>query len=346
MAGKGYKEYTQGWISFPDELLNDAEYNNTFRVIDLPPLSNFTGMMGQRQPERAGGRWTGGGSHRMDLNLWETNREQCERLGNNFQRLVGRSVQADGSVTWLHYHGYADIPENTVESPLFDGGASRIGRGLRTTYNVAPNFLNIDGCKLSNVPAYLPSKFDKTGSLGIKITKNNTIVCGSHGEVGKEIDGPWWKASIFQMWPMASSVFFGKYDKQKVNVFFLTALKGRDQLRQRMAFALSQIFVVTQLQLSNAEYNTEFFLNYHDIFVRNAFGSFWDILKEVSYSPLMGEMLSFLESRSSAYVAFTEGGRESRPDENYAREIMQVRFTIMYPFVYFKLCLNYLCILL
>ena len=40
----------------------------------------------------------------------------------------------------------------------------------------------------------------------------------------------------------------------------------------------------------------------------------------------MGEMLSFLESRSSAYVAFTEGGRESRPDENYAREIMQVSF--------------------
>lgn len=59
--------------------------------------------------------------------------------------------------------------------------------------------------------------------------------------------------------------------------------------------------------------------------MRNAFGSYWDILKEVSYSPLMGEMLSFIESRSSAYVAFTEGGRESRPDENYAREIMQVR---------------------
>ena len=37
----------------------------------------------------------------------------------------------------------------------------------------------------------------------------------------------------------------------------------------------------------------------------------------------MAEMLSFLESRSASYVLRTEG-RSSRPDENYAREIMQL----------------------
>ena len=67
-------------------------------------------------------------------------------------------------------------------------------------------------------------------------------------------------------------------------------------------------------------------MNYYDIFTRNAFGNYRDILKEVSYSPMMGEMLSYMESRSAAFVKRVEE-RVSRPDENYAREIMQL-FTI------------------
>ena len=68
------------------------------------------------------------------------------------------------------------------------------------------------------------------------------------------------------------------------------------------------------------------FLNYYDIFVRNAFGNFRDIVREVSYSPMMAEMLSFLSNASSLYALQREG-RVSRPDENYAREIMQL-FTV------------------
>ena len=65
------------------------------------------------------------------------------------------------------------------------------------------------------------------------------------------------------------------------------------------------------------------FVNYGDVFVRNAFGNYRDILREVSYSPMMAEMLSFLDSASSFY-ALNREGRISRPDENYAREIMQL----------------------
>jgi cullin-associated NEDD8-dissociated protein 1 len=68
-----------------------------------------------------------------------------------------------------------------------------------------------------------------------------------------------------------------------------------------MAWALSQILVVTPNQINNMEI-TEAYANYYDIFVRNAFGNYRDILKEVAYSPMMAEMLSFLESKSSAYV--------------------------------------------
>ncbi len=60
--------------------------------------------------------------------------------------------------------------------------------------------------------------------------------------------------------------------------------------------------------------------------MRNAFGNFKDLLREVSYSPVMAEMLTFLDSTSALYALRREG-RVSRPDENYAREIMQL-FTI------------------
>ena len=59
---------------------------------------------------------------------------------------------------------------------------------------------------------------------------------------------------------------------------------------------------------------------YYDVFVRNAFGSYRDVLREVSYSPAMAHYLSFHNN-----LAF--GVRRTNPDENYAREIMQL-FTI------------------
>ena len=48
--------------------------------------------------------------------------------------------------------------------------------------------------------------------------------------------------------------------------------------------------------------NSEMFVSYYDIFVRHAFGNYRDILKEISYNPLMAENLSFLGSKSSAYM--------------------------------------------
>ena len=62
---------------------------------------------------------------------------------------------------------------------------------------------------------------------------------------------------------------------------------------------------------------SEQYLTFYDIFVRNAFGSYRDVMKEVSFSPAMGRMLSFTNSKSVA-----ASGRH--PDENYAREIMQL----------------------
>ena len=92
-----------------------------------------------------------------------------------------------------------------------------------------------------------------------------------------------------------------------------------DQLRQRVAWAASQIWVTSDVDLSR-RFENELFHTYHDIFVRNAFGRLIDILREISHSPVMGDYLTFRNAKS-----FSSSG--NAPDENYARELMQL-FTI------------------
>ena len=52
---------------------------------------------------------------------------------------------------------------------------------------------------------------------------------------------------------------------------------------------LKQLLVVVKIAIGNQHDHTEMFLTYHDIFVRNAFGNYRDILKEISYSSLVSE---------------------------------------------------------
>ena len=84
---------------------------------------------------------------------------------------------------------------------------------------------------------------------------------------------------------------------------------------------LAQLLVISPLQV--IPHNTEPFLAYYDIFVRNAFGNYRDILREVAYSPMMGRMLTYYGSKSTEYTWQTEGSIQYA-DENFAREIMQL----------------------
>jgi len=98
------------------------------------------------------------------------------------------------------------------------------------------------------------------------------------------------------------------------------ALDNEDQLRQRMAFALSQLFVVADLDfaLGNAQFGIT---NYYDMLARGAFGNFRTLLGNVTLHPVMGVYLSMVRNEKA------DPSRNIRPDENYAREVMQL-FTI------------------
>ncbi len=96
------------------------------------------------------------------------------------------------------------------------------------------------------------------------------------------------------------------------------ALGANDQLRQRVAFALSELFVISDENVTVYDW-TEGAANYYDLLVRSAFGNFRDLLEQVTLNPMMGVYLSHVKNAKAAGGAF--------PDENYAREVMQL-FTI------------------
>eukprot|EP00438_Fugacium_kawagutii_P007465 Skav229937 [mRNA] locus=scaffold7556:33379:37301:+ [translate_table: standard] len=103
--------------------------------------------------------------------------------------------------------------------------------------------------------------------------------------------------------------------------FWRNAIEGDDQLRQRMAFALSQILVVSNFGGEILTDIPEPVVGYQDILVEGAFGNYRDLLEEVTYSPAMGYYLTYMGNQKGDPAT----GR--MPDENYAREILQL-FTI------------------
>lgn len=101
--------------------------------------------------------------------------------------------------------------------------------------------------------------------------------------------------------------------------FFQNALQGQDQLRQRVAWALSQIWVVSAIKVDN----THAMVPYIRILEDGAFGNVRDVLEKVTLSAAMGEFLDMVNNRK----AFGTPPNVVMPNENFARELMQL-FTL------------------
>jgi uncharacterized protein (DUF1800 family) len=101
------------------------------------------------------------------------------------------------------------------------------------------------------------------------------------------------------------------------SAFFANAIAGTDQLRQRVAFALSEIFVVSAVS-DHAAYA---FPPYWRVFRDNAFGNYRQIIRAVTLSPAMGTYLNMANNNKG------NSAKGTAANENYARELMQL-FTL------------------
>jgi uncharacterized protein (DUF1800 family) len=102
-----------------------------------------------------------------------------------------------------------------------------------------------------------------------------------------------------------------------LNSFWRQALHGDDQLRQRVAFALSEILVIST-QGNGVGERPRGVAKYLEILGEKGFGNYRDLLESVALNPMMGIYLSALRNQK----ADPKTGRV--PDENFAREIMQL----------------------
>jgi uncharacterized protein (DUF1800 family) len=109
----------------------------------------------------------------------------------------------------------------------------------------------------------------------------------------------------------------GAGQDQVLESFWKQALTGEDQLRQRFVYALSQIFVIS-MQDSSVGDNPRAVAAWLDMLAERSQGSYRELLEAVSRHPLMGLYLSHMRNQK----ADPRTGRV--PDENYAREVMQL----------------------
>jgi uncharacterized protein (DUF1800 family) len=106
------------------------------------------------------------------------------------------------------------------------------------------------------------------------------------------------------------------YQMPRQEAWWQAAVSSPDQLRQRLAFALSEIMVVSDV--GALEGSHEGLADYYDMLCRDAFGNFRKLLEDVTLSPIMGQYLSMVRNQKP------NPNNGSQPDENYAREIMQL----------------------
>jgi uncharacterized protein (DUF1800 family) len=99
------------------------------------------------------------------------------------------------------------------------------------------------------------------------------------------------------------------------NQFFINAVNDSDQLRQRVAFALNEMWVVSQNKVNDPTGYT----NYMAALTKDALGNYYDVMKDVTLTPAMGHYLDMVNNDKPA--------TGQHANENYARELMQL-FTL------------------
>jgi uncharacterized protein (DUF1800 family) len=114
---------------------------------------------------------------------------------------------------------------------------------------------------------------------------------------------------------LAEGQEIGGNDDLYTEVWWNIALTAPDQLRQRVGFALSEIFVISQVD-PDLQNHADSVASYQDMLCKNAFGNFRTLLEGVTLHPVMGQYLDMRGSKKAS--------GSNKPNENYPREIMQL----------------------
>lgn len=198
---------------------------------------------------------------------------------------------------------YEAGPESTVNGAGLDATLMEASR-LLTQATLGADMKTIKSVAKTGIEPWIDDQLEKPASIYLDQVRDLFNVTNqwrlNHGSDSTDLDERAnWSHFMYAWW--------------ENNMF------NDDLLRQRVALALSEI-LVTSVETDLSAFG-EGVASYYDIFSKNAFGNYRDILKQVTYHPAMGFYLSHLNN------PLTIPSENIHPDENYAREIMQL-FTI------------------
>jgi len=208
----------------------------------------------------------------------------------DFRRLGLRACAVAAAAVLVSCSDETVPPPDEIGAVLSSGPAAEPAARFLAQSTFGPTPVGVDLVQRFGYEQWLQAEFDKPSES--HLTRLRQLDAAGVDVGADEARISWWRSAIW----------------------------GRDQLRQRAAFALSQIMVVSDLD-GDLRGRPFTLAQYMDVMLVNAFGNYRDLMEDVTYSPAMGIYLTYLQNRKGDM----NSGRV--PDENYAREIMQL-FTI------------------
>ena len=262
-----------------------------------------------------------------DLLNWEESGETVTSQGGPTELLATTN---SGEVTFMRFRvgadqdhdGLSDFEETLLgydplsqhTHPQFNGGDSAyLIKELTSGNTITVNGRSHQGALPTQEEA---SRFLHQTTLGATMDDIEAVAA-----IGFEA----WIQSQFQEEPGYISPAMDWWIENVDPVFFVhrryawweQVMTSSDLLRQRLAVALGEIYVLSDESLDGGA-STTGMSDFHDMLLDNSFGNWRDLLRDVSLHPAMGFYLSHLQNRKA-------DPEENRfPDENYAREIMQL----------------------
>ena len=223
--------------------------------------------------------------------------------GSNYR---GVRVLASDSYAYYSDSLYVAAPIHTIDGHGMDGRLAEAAR-LLSQASLGYDLKMIHQVADMGIEAWIEDQFEKESPDFIQLTREAydaevAYMLGVGGVDSSELpDDIYFYHFLYAWW---------QYQ----------AFNAHDVLRQRVAEALSEIFVVSYFndRLSSRGLGLAY---YYNLLLKNAFGNFYDLLRDITYSPAMGMYLSHFQNPR------TIPEENQHPDENYAREIMQL-FTI------------------
>ncbi len=192
-------------------------------------------------------------------------------------------------------------PVNTINGSGLDGAKMEAARFLgQATFGATP--VAVDSLVASdlNFESWIDNQFEAEQSQYLS-KMNNIWAEITNGMVSVGCD---------------TMDAFGPFSVHFQYAWFDNMMDGEDQLRQRVAFALSQLLVISSV--TDLGGYGEALSSYYDLLMDHSFGNYRDLLYDVSLSVPMGYYLSHLNNPKA------DPDNNIHPDENFAREIMQL----------------------